>query len=247
MSETTGRIGVIYPSDGILDHEFWQCATPGVSVLMTRSPTALDFAEGLSPAERHEAMANSTGLEDAARTFAHVDVGCVAYACTGASFSRGVGYDAELIERISRVAGSPATTTTTALVAALRELGIHKLAVAAPYGDDVCARMRRFMTDSGFEVVRLENLGLVTLEIGRVTPEEVYALGRRAMVSEADGLLIACTALRTIEVLGALEQDLGKPVVSANQATIWHALRIAGLEARVDGVGSLYRPTAVPA
>ena len=42
-------------------------------------------------------------------------------------------------------------------------------------------------------------------------------------------------------MLDALEQDLGKPVVSSNLATMWHALRLAGLRPRLDGLGSLYR------
>jgi maleate isomerase len=236
-----GKIGVIYPSDGILDGEFWRCVPPGVSVHVTRSLTSLFMASDLSPAQRLEAMVESRDIDDAARTFSLIGAGCVAYACTSASFIRGAGYDGEIIRRIEAASGSPATTTTTALVAALRELGVRRLAVAAPYKDEVCARLRTFFDDSGFDVVSLKNLNLFGMALGAVPSEQVYALGRQADTPEADGLLIACTAFRAVEILDALEQDLGKPVVSANQATMWHALRLARIDARLDGLGRLFR------
>ena len=241
MTGCPGRIGVIYPSDGILDGEFWRCVPRGVSVHVTRSLSSASLSPDLSYAQRHVIMAESTDIEDAARTFALIEADCVAYACTGASFARGVGYDTAIVRRIEAASGSRATTTTTAAVAALGELGVRKLAVAAPYEDEVCARLRKFLQDSGFEVINLENLGLRGMDIGAVPSQQVYALGKRATIPEADGLFISCTALPTVDILDSLEQHLGKPVVSANQATIWHALRIAGIDARLEGLGRLYR------
>ena len=186
-------------------------------------------------------MAEGMDIDEAARTFSLIGIGSVAYACTAASFIRGVGYDTEIIKRIEEASGDPATTTTTAAVAALRELGVRRLAVAAPYEDEVCERLQRFFEDSGFEVVSLMNLGLSGVDIGAVPSEQVYALGKKAATPEAEGLFISCTGFRTIEILDPLEQYIGKPVVSANQATMWHALRIAGIHAQLDGLGSLYR------
>ena len=241
MSEKNGGIGVIYPSDGVLDFEFWRCVPPGVSVHVTRVPSSADMAASLDESARHAIMAESTDLDEAAKTFSLIDAGSVAYACTAASFTRGVGYDTEIISRIEAGSGAPATTTSTAAVAALQALGVRKLAVAAPYEDEVCKRLRRFMCDSGFDVVSPENLGLSGTDIGEVSDDGVHALGMEAMVQEADALFLSCTGLRTIEVLEALEHDLGRPVVSANQATMWHALRIGGIDATLDGLGQLYR------
>jgi maleate isomerase len=55
----------------------------------------------------------------------------------------------------------------------------------------------------------------------------------------ADAIFISCTNFRTIGVLAALERDLGKPVVSAIQASFWHCLRLAGVEDAIDGYGRL--------
>ena len=241
MAGYIGRIGVVYPSDGVLDWEFWRCVPDGVSVHVTRSLSSANLDPSLSPAQKHVVMAESTDIEDAARTFSLIGADCVAYACTAASFTRGVGYDAEIIKRIEVASGSPATTTSTSAVAALQELGARKVAVAAPYEDEVCERLQKFLEESGFEVVGLKNLGLEGMDIGCVPLDEVCALARQADTPEADCLFISCTALRTIEVLDHLEQELGKPVVSANQAMMWHTLRIADIPTRLEGLGSLYR------
>ncbi len=240
MDEVSGRIGVIYPSDGTLDDEFWRCAPPGVSVHLTRSLASGDLSTEFSSSQQHVMMAESPDIDEAAARFSLIGAGCVAYACTVASFCRGVGYDTEIIERIEAASGSHATTTSTAAVLALRHLGVRKLSVAAPYEDETCDKLRAFLRGSGFEVVSLKNLGLSGTDIGAVPGERVYELGKQAMESEADGLLISCTAFRTIEILDTLEQDIGKPVVSANQATMWHALRTAGLHTRMAGLGRLY-------
>ena len=239
MTGPGGGIGVIYPPDGVLDGEFWRCVPPGVSVHVTRTHDRLDFSSGL--VQLHLNMVESTAIDDAARTFSLIEPGCVTYACTAASFSRGVGYDTEIIKRIEAASGSRASTSSTAVVAALRELGVRRLAVAAPYPDEVCDRLRTFLEDSGFEIVKLTNLGLAGMEIGAVPIEQVHELGVQADTPDAEGLFISCTSLRTVDILDALEKQLGKPVVSSNQATMWHALRIAGIEAKVEGVGRLLR------
>jgi maleate isomerase len=241
MKQQRTRIGVIYPEDGVLDDEFWRGVPPGVTVHVTRTRSNLNLAPGATYAEGHDRIAEGPYIDDAARTFTLIKPAAVAYACTAVSFARGPGYDRTLCERIANAAGSPATTTTTAMVAALRTLGVQRVAVAAPYIHEVCARLRRFLEASGLDVVSLENLNLRGMAITEVTGAEVLALGKRADRPEAQAIFLSCTNLRTFDVLEALEQDVGKPVVSSNLATMWHALRLAGLTPCVDGLGSLYR------
>ena len=42
-------------------------------------------------------------------------------------------------------------------------------------------------------------------------------------------------------ILEALEQDLKRPVLSANQASLWRCLRSAGMGGAVEGYGSLLK------
>jgi maleate isomerase len=241
MDKQRTRIGVIYPEDGVLDDEFWRAVPPNVTVHVTRTRSNLKLAPGATYAEGHDRIAEGPYIAEAAGTFTLIKPAAVAYACTSVSFARGPGYDRTICERIAQAAGSPATTTATAMVAALRALGAQRVAVAAPYLDEVCARLRRFVEASGLNVVSLENLNLRGMAITEVTEGEVLALGKRADRREAQAIFLSCTTLRTFDVLEALEQDVGKPVVSSNLATMWHALRLAGLTPRLDGLGSLYR------
>ena len=42
------------------------------------------------------------------------------------------------------------------------------------------------------------------------------------------------------QMIEVLEQDLGVPVVTANQATMWHAVRLSGVLDRVPNSGALF-------
>jgi maleate isomerase len=235
------RIGVIYPEDGVLDDEFWRAVPAGVTVHVTRARSNLTLHLGATYEEGHDRIAEGPYIDDAARTFTLIKPAAVAYACTSVSFARGPGYDRTICRRIQEAAGSPATTTATAMVAALQALGVKRVAVAAPYIDEVCARLRRFLEESGLSVTSLENLGLRGMAITEVTSPEVMELAKRADRPEAEALFLSCTNLRTFDVLEPLEQELSKPVISSNLATMWHAIRLAGLAPRLAGLGSLYR------
>ena len=59
--------------------------------------------------------------------------------------------------------------------------------------------------------------------------------------TDADALLICCTDFNTFDAVEPLEKELGKPVVSSNSATLWHSLRSAGIEDRIERLGTLLR------
>ena len=77
--------------------------------------------------------------------------------------------------------------------------------------------------------------------IARVPSDEVYRHARSVDRPEADAILISCTDFATLGVIPRLEDDLGKPVVTSNQATFWAALRAAGVDTRFDRYGELLR------
>jgi maleate isomerase len=229
------RLGIVYPADGALDDEYWELVPRGVTVHITRFE-----ATDEQTVQVFEEQANSPDIETAASHLAVIDPDAIAYACTSGSFIYGAGKDLEIIRRMEEASGVPCTTTSTALVKAARALGVHKLAVAAPYPDDVTERLRIFLEGSGFEVVSLKGLGL-THGIYTQPTGASYRLAKKADTPEAEAVFISCTNFRTVEVLEALEQDLGKPVVSANQATMWEMLRLASVNPRCEGLGTLYR------
>jgi maleate isomerase len=240
MTGWRARIGILFPGNSLVDDELWQWVPEGVSIHINRLESIETLKIPYTPAVAQE-RSQSRDLEAAARNLRIVAPTSIAYACTSGSFVGGLGHDRAIIERLSRVVEAPVTTTSTAMVMALREMGIERVAVAAPYLDELSELLRAFLEASGFKVsdVRALNLGR---EFGTVPASEAYRLARRADGPGADGVFIACTALPTLPVIEHLEADLGKPVITANQATMWEALRLSGVATTsMTGRGSLYR------
>jgi maleate isomerase len=240
MSDWRARIGVLFPGNSIVDRELWQWVPDGVTVHVNRLGSFETLNEPYSAAVALQ-RSQSPQLEAATENLRIIAASCVTYACTSGSFVGGIGHDRTIIERLAPIAGVPVTTTSTAMVRALRVLEIERVAVGVPYLGELGERLREFLEASGFKVVSLRALNLPH-GFATVPAAEAYRLGRSADTSEAEAVFIACTALRTLEVLEPLEEDLGKPVVTANQATMWDALQLAGVSTRrMEGRGTLYR------
>lgn len=234
-----GRIGIIYPCSGMRDDDFFRLAPKGVSVHVTR----VSFrSEGTVEAIRE--MSSTERLVDAARLLAEVRPSCITWADTSGSFLFGHLGDVDQIRSIRQATHVPASTTSTACLAAFRALGITRLAVASPYLDEVNIQMKDFLESRGLSVVSLKALELRRSDdIARASAEAVYDLVRSARVPDANGMFIPCTDFLDIDIIGDLERDFGIPVVAANPATMWHALRLSRISDAVDGFGSLIKMT----
>lgn len=121
-------------------------------------------------------------------------------------------------------------TTSGALVEALTALGARRVAIGSPYDAELTRRLARFLAEAGYEVVGGAFLGLDD-KIAQVDARSVYQLAQAADSAGADAVFLSCTNLRTFDVLAAAERDLGKPVLSANQVSMWAALRAGELSA----------------
>jgi maleate isomerase len=138
--------------------------------------------------------------------------------------------------------GIPATTTATAVEEAMRFLGFKKIVITGPYIDELNERFRVFYTNSGFEVLRINGLGIEDLfEMGATKPSQAYQAAMEVFLPEADGIFIGCTNFRCSDVIEDLEHDTGKPVVTANQATAWHLMKMLGINDVIEGYGQLLR------
>ena len=181
-------------------------------------------------------------LEQESRKLADADVGVIIFAATAPSVTLGKGYDRELIKRMEDASGKPATTASTAFIEALTFLGIHRIAIAAPWNEAVNKTVVAFMEANGFEVVNNEVMGLVrNTELGRVDPETAYELGRRVDRPNADAVIMPGGNWPTMSIVERLERDIGKPVLTNNVASIWAGLRILGCHDRINGYGRLLR------
>ncbi len=237
------RVGLIYmASSWVMEPEFQAMAPPGVTIHTTRIAFAGATVEGVGR------MAGSSEVERCTELLATAPLHVICFGGTSASFVHGRGWDVAIRERMSKVAhGIPVTTTSTASLAALHAVGARRVVFAGPYIPEVTERGRRFFEANGFEVANAVGLGITEDHaLGRVPLEDVYRLARDTDRADADAVFLSCTNFRTIGVLAALEQDLGKPVVSAIQASFWHCLRLAGVGDAVAGYGRLFALPAPP-
>jgi maleate isomerase len=237
MYGTRGRIGLItLATDTSVLPEYMRVMPEGVAVYP--APIVLPRGE-VTPAALSE-MLEGDQLERAAELLVWAEVDTIVFACTTGSLVHGVGWDRELIGRIEGASGKPATTTTTAVLAALRAVGASTLAVATPYIDELNAIERRFLEESGFRVSRIAGLDCATdHEIGRFQPADAFALAARVDTPDADAVFISCTNFHCLPVVADLERALGKPVITSNLAGAWAALRGIGVDDAVSGYGRL--------
>ncbi|MCX2925307.1 decarboxylase [Streptomyces sp. NEAU-W12] len=165
----------------------------------------------------------------------------VVWACTSGSFVRGWDGAHEQVRALARTAGTPASSTSFAFVHAAREIGARRVAVGATYPDDVAALFAEFLAADGVEVTGVTSSGIITAaEVGTWGEAELFALARAADRPDAQALLLPDTALHTAAHVPALEKELGKPVLTANQVTVWEALRLADRRVNAPSLGALF-------
>ena len=219
-------IGVVVPYDFALDRELWRWLPNDVSLHFTRLPYAP------MPATMEMAV-HISDPEHAAQCVTDVSaVGplVTAYACTSGSFVGGPLAEQALVEAML-AAGSPlALTTSGALLSALRYLGYTRVATATPYTADLTVGLTAFLGESGIEVTAAAGLGL-TSDIWTVPHDVTAQLVRETDTADAQAVFISCTNLPTYDVIADLEHELGKPVLAANQVTMWHSLSLIGRKA----------------
>ncbi|MFJ6069571.1 aspartate/glutamate racemase family protein [Streptomyces sp. NPDC093065] len=165
----------------------------------------------------------------------------VVWACTSGSFVHGWDGAHEQVRALARAAGLPASSTSFAFVHAAKEIGARRVSIGATYPDDVARLFADFLGAAGIEVSDVVSSGVITAaEVGTWTEEEVLALGRAADRPDAEAVLLPDTALRTAAHIPALEKELGKPVLTANQVTIWEGLRLADRRVNAPELGALF-------
>ena len=112
--------------------------------------------------------------------------------------------------------------------------------LVTPYAAATNEAERAFLEGSGFTVVGLRGLALANgSDYVAVEPSAWYRIVREAARPDADAILVSCTNIRVLDVIARLEEDLGLPLVTSNQAALWYCLRRLGLPDRIAGYGRL--------
>jgi len=217
------RIAVVVPHDMVLDHELWRWAPADTCLLFNRTP----FTDRAVTLEMAEEISETAVVAQAVRDLAAADPHLYVYACTSGSFVHGRHGERRLAAAMSRAGGAPAITTSGAVLESLSALGVSRVSVATPYDVALAARFGSFLAEAGITVVSTGDLGLGH-HIWEVSYETTLELVRAADTDAAEAVVVSCTNLATYDIIGRLEAELGKPVISANRATMETALRIVG-------------------
>jgi len=226
----------------------------GLICLATDHTSEADYAAILGPLGGHLhtariAYANPTNKQNLLKMLPRLQeaaslilpgepLDALCYSCTAASVVMG---DAAVGEAIyAAKPGVPVVTPVSAARAGFRALGVRRIAVLTPYTEAVTAELVDYFRAHGLDVADAACLGLEDdREMARVDRDSILAAARRVRTDDADALFISCTALRAMAVVEAVEEAIGRPVVTSNQASIWYALRAAGVAAAVAGYGRL--------
>ncbi len=231
------RLGFLLPpGNPTIEPELMALAPPGVSLhfhrMVARGVTgSLDGQEA-----RNRMMIDS--LDDGVELLAMVKPDVIVIAHTATSYTLGIEGEAALLARLTAASGRRVVTAFGAVAAALQKLKVERVALGAPYSAETTVQGKAHLEAYGFRVVAHDNLKGVT-NIYDETAERAYRLARSVDRPEAQAVFLSGTGMPTLTVLEMLETDLGKPVISSNLAMMWHALRVAGVGAKVAGYGRL--------
>ncbi|SFO95544.1 maleate isomerase [Amycolatopsis arida] len=212
-------IGVIAPFDLALERELWRWVPMEVSLHLARTP----YEPVPVSMEMAQLVSNSQHLAAATRDVLHVEPEVVAYLCTSGSFVNGVDYEHSLCKAICEAGAPEAVTTSGALAEVLRRLDLRRISVLTPYDADLTGKLHAFLAELGVDVLSSDHLGLgggIWKVSYRTIAERIIAANH----ADAEAIFVSCTNLPTYDLIEPLETALGKPVLTANQLTMWACL-----------------------
>jgi maleate isomerase len=228
------RLGMLIPSVNTVAEPQLNAMLPmGVSLHTTRLK--------LTGSSDAELLAMLDGVEAAAALLADADPQRILFHCTAVT-TFDVGMIDRIRGRITAATSIAVDVTSEALVAAFRALEARRVVMVTPYIQAVNDREVSFLTHHGIAVLREHGLGLPGGKaFATIEPAEWYRTTMAHRHADADAYFLSCAQTRTAEVIEALEFDLGRPVVTSNQAALWYCLRQAGIADHIQGFGTLLR------
>lgn len=250
------RLGIfIVGNEAVPEAEWWAMAPRGVSVHAARVTARAPWAAWNAG---RTAVTLADDMRRGAEQLAAMRLSALTVAHTSSSVVGGAGWDDAAVAALRAIVGTDVRITTNGrdTLAALAACGIRRpfLVLPAWFGDDTVAAAVGYY--AGHDAAPASHLRFDPGPGWRnVPPHELYPRGmgmaqevepllaqiKAACPAEADGVLVAGTGFRCVAIIEAAEQALGRPVVTANQASLWRCLRLSGIADPVDGYGRLLR------
>jgi maleate isomerase len=246
--EATMRIGVLTPHADVGPESELQAMAPlGVGIHAARVPfgamaagAVMDPTIPLAPVR---AFAEPPHVDNAAELLAAAPLNAIAYGFTSSAYMIGVEGEAEMIARLERrTRGIPVVAACRAAVEGLRVLAARRIGLFDPpwFDTELNGLGRRYYESAGFEVVHSAPCGLPS-EQAKITPADLHAWVSEHVSTDTDAIVIGGNGFRAVGAIVVLEEDLGRPVLTANQVLLWAALRAADADpSSVSGYGRLF-------
>ena len=228
------KLGFIMMSNDLAgESDFFDIIPKDVGIHITRLKTK-DHTTSETLSKHIEFMADA-----ASRIQPDVKPNVISYSCTSGSIVIG---EEKIMSAIKK--GAPYAipmTLVTGVVDALRKLMIKKIVVGTPYLDEINTKEAEFLYKKGFEIINIQGLNLSTgIEFGRVTPQYWKKFALEIDSVDAEAIFLSCGGIRSAEVIDEIENIVGKPVITSNQAQVWSCLRKAGVKDQISGFGKIF-------
>jgi len=230
------KIGVITPTENtVTEPEFNAMAPSGVTVHFTRMPIHFHPEEDNFRSLMDDLEVRLIELRNCA-------VDTVAYNCTVGSMACPADL---LIGKLEEASGVPAVSTAGSILAALKTLGILRIALATPYSQATNEHEKTFFSSHGIKVVAMVGMDFketgtaLGRRFGAVSPKAIYDHAISVDCPEAQAILISCANFGSAQVVAALESKLKKPVITSNIVTLWAGLRAVDINEPIQGFGCL--------
>jgi maleate isomerase len=234
------RIGLIIPSSNrMVEQEMVRHVPPGVTAHVARLR--------MTGAHRVGIDALLPRVVEAAETLVDARCDVVAFHCTANSTAEGTEGEDKLVAALRRAGAPRATTTATAIRAAFDALAARRIVLITPYSQETTDHEAEFLRHAGYEVLAARGFALKGSDEYRATPAQFWRdRALEAARPDADCYLLSCANISTFPVIAEIEQKLGRPVVSSNQAVIFDALRLLGMTDRRNCPGRVFETLAGP-
>ncbi len=225
---------VVLQADETLEQDFRRLFPDReIAIYASRIPSG-DELTADSIAAMEAELPRSAGLLPRA---AHFDA--VGYGCTSGTTLIGAEAVARMVRR--GVETPMVTDPLTAALAALRALGVQRLGLVTPYVESIATPVRDAFVAAGFAVGETLTFGEeVEARVARIAPTSIKAAARQA-AKGTEAVFLSCTNLRTLDIIEALEAELGVPVLSSNQVLAWHMAWATGAPLAEDAPGRLFK------
>jgi maleate isomerase len=234
---TVARLGVLTPDfDPVPESELWAMAPRGISIHAAR--VARESGRGAG-------FVTGRFVEDAVERLVELSPRAILLGYTSSSYALGAHQDEQVRQRLEqRAKGLPLIFTCPAALAALRMLGVRRLTLLHPpwWTDEANTQGRAYWRDAGFEVLECTRL-TPERSFSEVAPKELFEFVRARTPRATEAVFIGGNGMRAVGAVRALEAQLGRPVLTANQVLLWEALRRFGHSEAVTHYGSIFEDT----